>query len=278
MIRCATQAFELIEYQGVPRSQMIFRGQVNSDWTISSSIVRSASGPKTEMEVICYEMATLQWLFRKNRPTLSRGYHPLEYLMHIQHHGIPTRLIDWTRDILISLFFACYDPRQEHTDKDGKVYYLWANEHQIDTVDIFTNKENVVFNGYDDHAVKMAVDEFRLLKDVVILEPLIQNPRMRYQQGVFTLGPLLTDTNKRCRPFCETMAERSQPLRSLIVLREHKEEILDELNFCYGINPSTVFVESNVTEIASRQIQQIQEMTDKSLQILRDKGLDQQAA
>jgi hypothetical protein len=44
---------------------------------------------------------------------------PIEHLFLMQHHGIPTRLLDWTQNILVAAFFAVIDDQ----DKDGE---LWA--------------------------------------------------------------------------------------------------------------------------------------------------------
>lgn len=266
-IRCSDHALSLIEYTGVPRRDIIFRGQANSAWRITPSIARGPDGLlRTKREVEDIELATLQFLFRRNKPMLNRGFHPLEYLMFLQHHDIPTRLIDWTMDILIGLFFACYDPKGEHKQEHGKLFMMSVNGW-VGIMDIFTLKSNSRFNSFDRQAIHDAISEFRELETIGVLEPLVPNPRMRNQQGVFTIGPLHLDDQGKCLPFCTVMANH-EPLRSRLVHKDNKEEILDELDECFGINPKTMFIETSVYKLVAEQTALIKRVTEDSLKII----------
>lgn len=48
-----------------------------------------------------------------------------EWLEYAQHYGVPTRLLDWSQNPLVALYFCCRD----RGDKDGTVWLLHAKNY-----------------------------------------------------------------------------------------------------------------------------------------------------
>jgi len=91
--------------------QFLFRVQANSNWKLSSTLERAlyyynqGYPPLTEINErrILEEFKTKFHLYATNEPDYDDHF---EWLAHLQHHGCPTRLVDFTSSIYIAAFFA----------------------------------------------------------------------------------------------------------------------------------------------------------------------------
>jgi hypothetical protein len=104
-----------------------------------------------------------------------------------RHYGVPTRLIDWTRDVFVAAYFAaCSYPR-----RDGVVW--WFSQADFENAlnnDNFTQWENVWNVHKRPDGRQRAIEEKSFDMDATPWVPKVHHenhfPRMELQDGFFT--------------------------------------------------------------------------------------------
>ena len=116
----ATSAFRFTEFVHQPgkvfppgcTGALWFRGQANASWELKASIGRKLTDggmfDSSKPRDIFYqtERTTLQRFKRDGYPFTQRLLSDWEAITLGQHHQLPTRLLDWTSNPLVALFFA----------------------------------------------------------------------------------------------------------------------------------------------------------------------------
>nr|WP_315301832.1 FRG domain-containing protein [Schaalia odontolytica] len=92
--------------------ELWFRGQSNSTWQLSPGLWRDESGSGTNNE--------MEYLYQF-RQVAAREFNSLNldkwgWLTYAQHHTLPTRLLDWSTQPLIALYFACHEQTDRTSD------------------------------------------------------------------------------------------------------------------------------------------------------------------
>lgn len=182
--------------------------------------------------------------FKRQAPAYS-DYIPekmdhLEWLFVMQHHGSPTRLLDWTENILVALYFAVKDKWNE----DGEVWAVYPNELNDKSINRFgielSRSKYVNFlAGEPFHnnpeKLKEELGLEREVKGPIAFYPPMRFQRMINQMSVFTIQP---DPNNSSS-ITENLSDEKHLVRYQIP-KGRKQDLLSELH-ALGIRESTLF-------------------------------------
>jgi hypothetical protein len=101
-------------------SNFLFRGHTDFNWELIPKIGRPQFS-KAVPKIIEEELFLNSWLRYSSQLLTKHPSTKWDSLALAQHHGLATRLLDWTKNPLIALFFATCDFSCE---KDSAVYIL----------------------------------------------------------------------------------------------------------------------------------------------------------
>jgi hypothetical protein len=152
-----------------------FRGHADSKWPLVPSLSRYKLHAWFENNLY-YDFLTYgaSWL-----PPSTDSW---DTLFIMRHHGLPTRLLDWTQSFSTALFFAL-----RNSTTDAAIWILDAYELNKRTIDneAILHPQTDLDHGYYDYFISDPRKKFRP-KALAIL-PNKTTPRVLAQRGVFTI-------------------------------------------------------------------------------------------
>lgn len=217
------------------RSPYAFRGLSFVDHDLSNSLRRLAgSGDITRLEL------SLLRNFRKyaHDQTVSGADSIWHWLALAQHHGLPTRMVDWTYSPLVALHFATEHPASFATDG-----VVWCVNFVAANTRLPKRLRNILDEEHSDTFTVEMLQEFSTLRAfdaltrdpfVVFLEPPSLDTRILNQFALFSLMPGASTT------LDEWLRSHPELGRKVIVPAELKWEVRDKLDQA-NINERTLF-------------------------------------
>ena len=133
----------------------LFRGQMN-DWALDSKLLRLVMASKKKADFYKIEKKIFEKFKEKYKCFYSSDLDDWDLLSLGQHYGLPTRLIDWTSNPLIALWFAFEEAKKNH--KDRIIFGLVVEENSIadrQLDDLFGGRFIKVFKAkpFDDRVI-----------------------------------------------------------------------------------------------------------------------------
>ncbi len=124
----AQPAVQGVDWHLQAGTSLFFRGQADSAHGLTSSLYRECikhnDASLTEYQIAAAEMALIAQMRTEG---IGRKMSDGQLLMVLQHHGIPTRLIDVSVDPFVALFFAV----EKHESTDGRLFVVHPHSPEV---------------------------------------------------------------------------------------------------------------------------------------------------
>ena len=148
------------------KGKYIYRGHASLSWQLKPSVGRRDDYSIELENALFLQFKMKYWSYTNERPTTD-----MDMLFLAQHYGLPTRLLDWSYNPLIALYFACCS----NNDEDGCVYM-----YPLD---------NAKFLDSDNNAkAPRTIDQIFSLRSAYFVAPNYTDVRYRNQKALFLLS------------------------------------------------------------------------------------------
>jgi hypothetical protein len=236
----ATDLFNCIQLPPFNDPKWAFRGQGDAECLLRASIERVASHLGIAEDYVEQEFKRRAHHYLSDLP---HDEDDLEWLALMQHHGAPTRLLDWTKSAYVAAFFAAQSAGSE------KPFVIWAIDQES------VNAEALAMLGLNISAANQDLssrENFnRIYRDpqpenlylAVPVQPFRMNERLTIQQGLFFCGNHPLMGFRRClKSLLDHAKERHgrKWVHKLVVKPEARLDVLEMLDKM-NINRATLF-------------------------------------
>jgi hypothetical protein len=178
-------------------SDWVFRGQRESSWELKTSLERAAD----DLHIPYSDLPAIeQGMLRKYRRNYAyygtvepKADSHIEWLSIMQHHGAPTRLLDFTYSPYVALFFAICDAQVTSACAIWAINTAWLNSkyEELHQAEYRTAMEKDISEEYQEWHKVILSDRTPFLFGI---NPFRLNVRLNVQQGCFLMPIDLTQT------------------------------------------------------------------------------------
>ncbi len=219
-----------------------FRGLNSIDFKLEPSIYRDPFKSKFE-DHFQTKFISRSMPYIPRSPNIDSYW---EWLFLMQHHGVPTRLLDWTTNAFTSFAFALLFRDEKYKDDDAAIWCLdpvKLNENvriSLDEKDKIPDISNTKVQGL----FKLEITPQQHYP-IAISGPL-NSDRIVAQKGVFTLFP------NKDEYFLEDTDRSHEFLWRMVIKKDKVNDIKNEL-ISLGITETTVYPDLNSLALEIRR-------------------------
>lgn len=201
-------------------ARLLFRGVPDSTYQLLPSLLRPTTSVLIEKKYQGLKGSIEQGLFHDFVTNFSGhlegGWHTL-YLM--QHHGLPTRLLDWTESLAVALFFSMTGAAAAQS---ARIWIL--NPQKLNAISERVGVAGIVnpeIDDFDDYK-KLLAGNFSRYRAPVAFLPTRRNGRMIAQQAAFTIhgkddrGMEVQEGTKDCLTFFDLPVDSFEEIRAFL--------------------------------------------------------------
>ncbi len=187
-----------------------FRGVSHKDYKLRPKVGR-------ETKLLDKEESMFIRFKNSGRRFIHYSYCSMDWLCLAQHHGLPTRLLDWTTNPIVALFFAVKPMphiKDDSEKPDRAVFIL-----RVEDIKEPSDDEN---------------DDPFSVKNIKIVRPPAISPRITAQAAMFTTQP---------QPGIdlENLVEQKKMDIKKIIIHKDRCDVLRKIIARYGIHPFSLF-------------------------------------
>lgn len=226
---------------------LFYRGHSNESYLPLPSVFRAINDDQSNGTYANQEDNLFKNMVVQCPQEFVSCFSTLEYLVKMQHYGLPTRLLDLTSNPLVALYFACCS----HYGKGGRngevlVYEVPDKDIKFfnsDTTTIIANLAKMprtfdyhTQKGVILHEIKAEKPYFtdkiveKDLHSVQCVKAKLDNRRITQQSGAFFIFGMDNNITKPAKiPYSYTCSRDGQEI-AISISQIHKKEIISELS------------------------------------------------
>lgn len=227
------------------RRSWVFRGQASSNWDLTTSLERCSIRHKLSITERDQLESALLREFRRTYHQYAQHIpdrlHKLEWLSLMQHHGAPTRLLDFTYSLSVAAYFAI-----EHSDCDAAVWAIsvpWLTQCCKNALrSIHAERVDILDSPFEEQGeitLHDLVFKTTSVNCTLPVNPFRLNERLRIQKGLF-LAPTNVNASFMENISCLPGHDDRTNVVKLILPQGIRREALERLYYM-NISRTTLF-------------------------------------